>query len=819
MVPRNRSTPPIARALASGADGAVWDELADSSGRIRSMWKDTAAKMQSWSPDERGVLSTTAARMMEDLGTTFNVYNDVADGAQPYQLDPLPLMISRDEWAKVSTGLVQRARLMAALVADLYGPQRLLAEGILPPDLVHSNPLYQPQTRGMQPVGGRFLITSACDLVRNPAGQWMVLADHTRGTGGLGQVLQNRHVVSNLLSDCFEAAPIHRLGRYFELEKLTLQEFCGLRTETPNVVVMTPGFRHPSYFEYAYKARLLGFPLVEAADLTVRERRLYLKTLGGLRRVDGVACRIDDNGIDPLEYWTLGGGGVPGMIEAWRSGNVALANAPGSGFASSPALMPFLPRACKFLLDEDLKLPFVETWWLGQASIRRQILDQLHRYVLMSAFNPQPLLPIRCGTLSAAARRKWVAAIEESPHDFVVQKEVSPSQMPALEGRSLSSKPFFWRTFAVHAKDGPSVMPGGMARVGKSGKPPQLWPWHAGHTKDVWVADSAIATPGPTAVHSLNKTPLKHVTAMDVPSRIAEQLFWVGRYAERIESVTRLLRVTLRQMGGESGRRQREHLAACQALIEGSRLFPETDGIQSGALLSTLTSLVHDTSDYRSLARLTRSLMSNAAAARDRLSDDTWRLFNRLEGLLHSPSHAPRATDLAQTLDTLILHLAALAGMEAENMTRGQGWRFFETGRRIERAISTLKLLQTAAGDDGLKLDPLLETCDSVMTYRRRHFSRPDWEGVRDLIFWDTLNPRSVAFQMEVLDREMQKFPGDPKQGLFPDVMELLAEMNARFAQSGEAGIAEFEWLEEAFEKLSDLLTQHYFSHSVRRVY
>ena len=819
MVPRNRSTPPNTRASLGGADAGVWDETTDVSGQVRPLWKETVAKMQTWTPDERGVLSGTAARMMEDLGTTFNVYSDVADGAQPYQLDPLPLLISREEWAKISVGLEQRARLMEAVVADLYGPQVLLAKGLLPPDLIHANPMFQPQTRGMQPVGGRFLITSACDLARNQAGQWMVVSDQTRGPGGLGQVLQNRQVVSNLLSDCFDSSPVQRLGQFFELEKSTFQEFCGLRTDTPNVVLMTPGFRHPSYFEYAYKARMLGFPLVEAADLTVRERRLYLKTLGGLRRVDGVACRIDDNGIDPLEYWTMGGGGVPGMIEAWRSGNVALANAPGAGFAASPALMPFLPRACKALLDEELKLPFVETWWLGQPSIRRQVLDQLHRYVLMPAFGSQPLLPIRCSTLSPTARRKWAVAIEAAPHEFVVQKDFTPSHMPALDGRAVSSRPVVWRTFAVHAKDGPCIMPGGLARVGKSGKPPQLWPWHAGHTKDVWVADSAVATQGPTVINALNRSLQRHVTASDVPSRIAEQLFWVGRYAERIEAATRLLRVTLRQMSGESGRRQRETLEACHALIDGCRLFPETEEIKPGELLQSLSGLVHDTTDYRGLARLTRSLLSNAAAARDRLSDDTWRLFNRLEGLLQAPASPPKPTDLAQTLDTLILHLAALAGMEAENMTRGQGWRFFETGRRIERAISTLRLLQTADGDDGPKLDPLLEACDSVMTYRRRHFSRPNWEGVSALIFRDPLNPRSVAFQLGVLDRELQKFPGDPTLGLFPQIMAQLAEMDQRFEQADEPGLEDFEWLEEGFEKLSDLLTQHYFSHSVRRVY
>ena len=801
---------------------AVWHEMNDARGQVRPHWQSLGVKIQRWSSDERNSINAAAARMIADLGTTFNVYSDVGCAGQPYELDPIPLLIPPADWTLVSAGLAQRMRLIDTVLADLYGPQQLLQEGLIPPDLVNASPAFLQYARGVQPVGGRFVVTTGCDLVRSSSGAWTVLRDHTSAPGGLGQVLENRNVTSNLLSDQFESLRIARLGAFFDLERTTLQSLLPRRGEMPNVVFLTPGFRHPSYFEHAYKARLLGFPLVEPADLTVRERRLFLKTLAGLRRIDGVASRIDDDGLDPLEHWVRGGGGVPGIIEAWRTGNVALANAPGAGFATTPALMPFLPGICRKWFGEEIKLPFVETWWLSQAHVRKRVLEELHRYVLLSAFGRDGLLPIRCSSLSPAARKQWIATIEERPYDFVAQLDITPSEAPALESRGIRQRPVIWRAFAVNAESGPVVLPGGLARVGKTGQAPQLWPGHAGFTKDVWVSDTAADFMTKTDVKSPRPLKDRHPSALEVPSRIAEQLFWVGRYAERIELATRLLRVTLRNLSGETGRLQQEQLGACLTLIRGTRLVPKDVIILPAQTLRILSNLIHDQAARGGIPSLTRSLLLNAAAARDRLSDDTWRFFNRLEGIVHSPPGVPSASELLRTLDTLVLHLSAFAGMQAENMTRGQGWRFLEVGRRIERALGGLKLLKTASskGDgESLLLDPLLETCDSVMTYRRRHFSRPQLDGVIDLIFFDPINPRSVAYQFGVLDREITGFSGDPDFGLLPRIREHLHDLEQRFSDPSPPDAAEFDRIFTSLEVFADMITQHYFSHSVRRVY
>ncbi len=813
---------PTALPLRAGVAGGVWNEMTEVSGQIRPHWQHLGGKINRWSSEERANLAASAGRMIEDLGTTFNVFSDVGGVGQPYELDSIPLVIPAAEWVKVSAGLAQRIRLLDAVLADLYGPQTLLRDGLVPPDLVHSSRAFRTYACGLQPTGGRHLVTTGCDLARSASGAWSVLRDHTGTPGGLGQVLENRNVISNLLAEPFEVMKPARLAGFLDFERAVLQGFSPRRGELANLVFLTPGFRHPSYFEHAYKARLLGFPLVEPADLTVRERRVFLKTLAGLRRVDGVVCRVDDEGIDPLEHWGGSGEGVPGMVEAWRTGNVALANAPGSNFASSPALMPFLPKICREWFGEDLKLPFVETWWLGQEEVRRRVFEQFQRFVLLSASpRMETLLPIQCAGLSPAARKQWIAAIEERPHEFVVQADVTPSEAPSLEGRALRLRPVVWRAFTLNAPEGPVVLPGGLGLVGKHQRPPQLWPGHAGFTKDVWIPDTPET--GSRVEPRTHKRPLTSPQAApEVPSRIAEQLFWVGRYAERIELATRLLRVSLRCLGGEGGRLQHDQLSACLMLLTGSGLVPDGMVIHPARTLKTLSALVHDHAAAGGISALTRSLLLNAAAARDRLSDDTWRFFNRLETIVNPPATAPGTAELLRTLDTLVLHLAAFAGMQAENMTRGQGWRFLEVGRRVERALGGLHLLGTTAGQgDGadLLLEPLLEICDSVMTYRRRHFSRPQLDGVIDLVFFDRTNPRSVAYQVHVIHGEISRFAGRPDFGLMPAIREHAEALESRFADPAVPGLAEFSGLIDSLEQFSDLLTQHFFSHSVRRVY
>jgi len=791
-----------------------WDEMTDRTGGTRPAWRELARAMGRWTPDDRAGLVTAAERLLEDLGATYNVYTDAGGAGRPFRADPLPLLIDPAEWRRVAAGLQQRSRLLEAVMADVYGPQRLLKEGLLSPDLVHANPDFLPGVRGFQPPGGKYLLASGFDLIRDPWGHWSVLRDHARIPGGLSQTLESRSVSANVLPAEFENSHVARISPFFGTERDILRDMAPVRNEAPLVVLLTPGFRHPWYFEHAFKARALGIPLVESGDLTVRERRLYLKTLSGLRRVDAVACRLEDNGFDPLEAGSDGSDGVPGLMEAWRSGNVALGNAPGSGFAGSRALMPFLPGICRALFDEDLLLPFVETWWLGQKHVCRKILGDLKNYIIFPAFGNEAGLPLRPASLSAAERQNWADRIAARPFAYVAQRDLPVGTAPVLEGRSLKTRPICWRSFSMHTAEGPVMLKGGLALHAKNGLVSTGWEREELVAKDVWVPED----PREAQAAPIQTTAPRDQSGADVPSRIAEQLFWVGRYAERIEFATRLLRTTTRRLTEETTSGHDMQLVVCQSLLTQFHLLPERT--PSGALLTALAGQIHSPADNTGLHGLVRALMWNAASARDRLSDDTWRLFNRLESVLAGKPPTTNASSLVHKLDALVLHLAAFAGMQAENMTRGQGWRFLEIGRRIERALGVLNLLERAAAApdrDESATEPLLETCDSAMTYRRRHLSRPRWDPVVDLLLADVSNPRSVAYQIHVIARESSSFPGIPEFGLFPRIRKRIKKLAATFQPGGE--IPPLAELTRDLSQLADWLTQHYFSHSVRRVY
>jgi uncharacterized circularly permuted ATP-grasp superfamily protein/uncharacterized alpha-E superfamily protein len=801
---------------------AYWHEVTSSDGQVREHWVKLQEEIQQWNPEQRAAYAAAAGRQIEEFGTTFNVFSDVGGAGQPYQLDPIPLVIAAAEWNKISAGLAQRIRLLNAVLADIYGPQQLLRDGLIPPDMVHASSAFQMHARGVQPVGGNFLHSTGCDMVRTANGNWTVLRDHTGTPGGIGQTLENRKITSEMMVGSFEQMDVAPLMGFIDAQREVMRSLSIGKDQGTNVVFLTPGFQHPSYFEHAYKAKLLGFPLVEAADLTVRERRLFLKTLAGLRRVDVLVCRVDHDGIDPLEHWGGRSDGVAGLIEAWRAGNTVISNAPGSSFASSPALMPFLPRICREWFGEEMKLPFVETWWLGQKEIRESVFANFSRYVLLSA-SPQheSPLPLQCSELSPSARKQWIKEILEHPHDFVVQVAVRPSEIPTIENRQLRQRPLVWRGYAIQHGKAVHVMSGGLARVGKGNVPPQLWSHHAGYTKDVWVVGMDGKVPHQSMVIA-TKPFGRGLKAQEVPSRIAEQLFWVGRYAERLELSTRLLRVTLSHLVGGVGSMKEEHFHACHRLLQSAGLIAKEKIVLPAGALSFVSRLIHEPSETMGMRSQISLLMQNAIAARDRLSDDTWRFFNRLDGIVQPTTNGDGFAELTRKLDQLILHMAAFAGMQAENMTRGHGWRFLEIGRRLERGIGTLTLLDAAAQAtpcSGAMLEALLQTCDSVMTYRRRHFSTPELAAVVDLLFADASNPRAFVHQVRIIRNEIDHFPGHTDFGLMPRIREDATKLVAASEHKPGAAEPNFCDLSEDLERFSDSLTQHFFSHSVRRVY
>ena len=812
----------------------AYDEMCLPDGTLRPHWQVFGQAMSAMGGSDMEARRDTVQRLLRDHGVTYNVYGDATGFSRPWSLDLLPLIISASDFKKVSEGLAQRARLFNLMLADIYGPQRLLKEGWIPPAVLHANPGFIRAVQGVMPPGGNFLVLTGSDLVRLPGGSFAVLADRTQSPSGKGYCLENRIIMTNVFPDEFKASKVQRLASFYDMERETLRGMAPSRRGTPSVVMMTPGPYNETYFEHAFKARYLGFPLVEGADLTVRDRRVHLKTLEGLRRVDVLSRRVDEAFCDPLELNADTWLGVPGLVEAWRSGNVALANGLGAGAVETPALFPFLPGLCRHLLGEELKLPSAPTWWCGQQREMEMVLASPERWVLKPAFAVGARDPIFLAELDARRRSEAIAQVRAEPHAWVAQEVLTLSTTPTLVSGTLQPRSMVWRAFTLATRDRYSVMPGGLSRVSAEPGRFVVTMQSGGISKDTWViAEGQVDQTTLLSNQTLIIRPARPPSG--VPSRVADHLFWLGRYAERLEQTVRVLRTIWHRLSGEGSDTQSLEMMSCAKLMAAMKLVPDElpQSPDSRPLLTHLRAMLHDPKCEGGVRILLNRLRYNAASARDRLSDDTWRLFNRIERDVQVNRKGLAISDAVGMLDTLILDLAAFSGMQLENMTRGHGWRFLEIGRRLERALIVLTLAgssaKIAATDDSAVLGPLLEICDSSMTYRRLHFAKPRLVPVLDLLLLNESNPRSVAYQIEALRTQAMQLPVDPMSAFAGREKSLADGLHQQLSRLNLQSLAEKE--SEAFrtvpafcdamfaetEVLSESFTEHYFSHAIRQ--
>ena len=808
----------------------VYDEMVQADGQLRPHWRIFGSFLSQCTSQDLHSRLEAVQHLLRDHGVTYNIYDDALGTSRPWSLDLIPLIIAAEESRQIAEGINQRARLLDAILHDLYGPQRLIKEGWIPPALIGSNPSFLRPVCGTVPPGGRFLHLMGCDLVRHN-GQWSVLADRTQVPSGQGYTLENRIILASVFAEEFNASRVQRLAEYFETERDTLRSLAPDRRGSATIAMLTPGPNDDTYFEHAFKARYLGFPLVESADLTVRDRRVHLKTLEGLRRVDVLVRRLDDVKCDPLELAGNASTGVAGLLESWRSGNITLANGLGTGVITTPALHPFMPGLCRHLLGEELKLPCVPSWWCGQKRELDMVLADPERWVIKEAFVRGARDPIFLGKVDAKTCAAALDKVKAAPHLWIAQESLALSNTPTWVKDHLEPRPVVWRSFALAAGDGYVMMPGGLSRVS-----PQPDSWvvtmrSGGISKDTWVLSD-----GPVVRKTLLNTqpvviqPARPPSA--VPSRVADHLFWLGRYAERLEQAVRVIRASLQRLSGEGTAIQSRELQGCMSLMVELGLLKA--GERMSNLRPVIQALMGDSKLSGSVPQLISSVRYNASAARDRLSDDTWRLFNRMDRDARPVSASPSVSTMLSTLDTLVLDLAAFSGMEQENMTQGHGWRFLEIGRRIERALNIaalVKVASLASETDDVILNPLLEVCDSTMTYRRLHFARPQIVQTGYLLLQDAANPRSVAFQLNSLVYHTERLPADAaSKATISELERVLAaqetlkeldlpSMSTTPEKALEGIPAVCDKLTTELEELSLAITEHYFSHAIRRVH
>jgi uncharacterized circularly permuted ATP-grasp superfamily protein/uncharacterized alpha-E superfamily protein len=803
-----------------------YDEMLAAPSVPRAHWRQLFEQLSATAPEALRDRVQWVRRQVRENGVTYNVYADPEGADRPWELDTLPMILPAEEWAGIEAAIRQRATLLNKVLVDVYGEQRLLAEGLLPPALVYGHSGYLRPCRGVKPPGDVMLHMYAADLARSADGRWWVVDDRTQAPSGAGYALENRLVISRLYADLFRDLRVQRLASFFATLRDSLAHWApverGNGGAAPLTVLVTPGPHNETYFEHTYLARYLGIPLVEGSDLTVREDKVWLKTLSGLQRVHVILRRLDDDYCDPLELRSDSALGIAGLVEAVRRGNVLVANGLGSNLLETGALLGFLPKLCEQLLGETLRMPSVATWWCGEPAALADVVAKLDRVVIKGAYSQMRVDPMFGEDLDERGRARVTAMLKARPQMYVAQELVQLSQAPvcdARQGQQLRASAIGLRVYACASPNGYVVMPGGLTRAATGTDARVISMQRGGSSKDTWVLSA-----GPVSTFSLLKRetgPQDLVrTGLNLSSRVVENLYWFGRNAERCDDMARLLRVALLRVIEEGPVERERTWGGIAGVLQFTGIFDEAKmPADEVSIARTLRAAVLD--DTRpGLARGLKELLRVASQLRERLSLDNWRTLNHMARRLQGVR--ARQSALSETLAELDRDIAAfmtLSGFALDGMTRDHGWRFLSIGRRIERLqFLCAVLLQALKGPADTDLTWVLELADSSVTYRSRYMARPEWLPVLDLLVRDVTNPRSVVFQLKGLSdfagRIGDAYGESIEENLESAVTALEALDPGADLRNGSARLAALlqEW-HDAASRLSEQLGLRFFSH------
>lgn len=793
------------------APPALFDAYQASAGTLDEFQRLQAGPASLWQPfvDRINTLGATglatAWKRGEDLlhenGIAHNPVSDGSASERRWDLDPIPFLLSEAEWETLRDGVIQRAHLWNRFLHDCYGAQELLHEGLLPPSLLFSQLNYNRSLRHLPDPQRPLLTLYAVDVARAPDGSWMVVADRTEAPNGTGFALENRIVINGVFPETTKRLHLLRLAPYFQALRTALVALAPSAVDSPHVVLLSPGPGDHTYFEDAYLSRYLGISLAVGEELTVRDDRLYLKTVSGLKRVHVLVRRVPETVSDPLEIPTNSHLGVPGLMQVIRAGGVCVVNPPGTGIAEAPALLPFLPAIARRLLGEDLLIPSIETSWGGDHPDLHGSFDPATS-VVKSAVARHLFPPSITRTLSDEQLEKVRQKLAAEPDRYVVQREMPFSTAPAWNGESLEPRRVAIRLFLFAEKDSYRVMPGGLVRcASQSDALPGLSLRTQTNSKDLWIL-SDRPRPESVATNLPTHQEIRRVSGT-LSSRAADNMLWIGRYSERAEYATRVLLEVIRCTTDEQDSGASPALLPLlKTLAHHDYLDPALDLAKlvsnRAALLEALQPLFFERAPERSasldsIPQNLRRLRSLAALSRNRLSQEAWRITQGLAQLVRGP--LPRIlANFHPPLQQGILYQSAFNGTCRENLTRSDSWRFLNIGRRLERCTWLLTLVDEvlALYPDlpSSVLDAALSVADCTLTYRFRYHGAPTPLATLDLLLYDPANPRGLAYGVADLDCDFRALPSsDPHQILRPahrTILRALHHLQTELLVSGD---------------------------------
>lgn len=746
------------------------DDACTTDGNIKPEWEYMLGSLRDLGAEVLHEREQKARRILRDDGATFNSYSGEGGPSGNWELDPVPYIIGSEDWARIEQGLLERSELFNLMLRDLYGPRTLVRHGLLPPEALFSHGGFLRACQGIQMPGEHELIMHAVDMVRRADGSMCVLSDRTQAPSGAGYVLENRTVMSRVFPSLYRDSHVHRIASFYQRLRLKLISLSP-SDEPPLIALLTSGGHNETYFEHTHLASYLGFPLVQSGDLIVRNGYLWMKSMDGLKRVDVLLRRVDDAYCDPVELRSDSRLGVPGLLEVVRAGRVVVANPLGSGVLENPVLLKYLPQISKSLLGREPRLHSVKTYWCGDDSDLEFITANIRELIIKPAYRGTGIISVWGGDLDDAQIAQLLATLHSKRYQYVAQVRLEKPHIPAFANGRLEPRPSLLRTFSVATDGSYKILPGGLTRIGVAAGSMVISMQSGSPSKDTWV--TATEPERSASVESTLDNARSSVDAplLSLPSRVVENLYWMGRYAERAEASLRLLRTVFVLLHGEEPLTAGARKILLQTISDTTMTVPGFATASKAVLANPdaeLLRIIRDGSLAGSVKSTLNRMLSAAEESKELLSTDTMRVINDLRdamtgldlalasGLTSAPEEA---------LDPLVTALTALSGLMHESMIRGIGWCFMELGKRIERAlqiISTVRCLVTPVTDEvdqSTLLTALLISMEVLITYRRRGRQRQGIELGLELVLLDSSNPRSLVFQLEQLQKHLAALP------------------------------------------------------------
>jgi uncharacterized circularly permuted ATP-grasp superfamily protein/uncharacterized alpha-E superfamily protein len=829
-----------------------YNELFSGKGTMRPDWEAFFSSLHQLGPKEIQSRTNDILRLLKENGVAYNIYNDPSGQSRPWELDPIPQLITATEWDTINTALVQRAELFNLLLKDIYGPQTLIKEGILPQELIYMHPGFLRACANIALPEQQHLMLYAADMARGTDGRLWVISDRTQAPSGYGYALENRFAMSSVLPELFSNLQVRRLSPYFDSLQQALTNIAPNKTDNPRIVILTPGPDNETYFEHAYLAAYLGLTLVQGNDLMVKDNYVWLKTIEGLEKVDVIYRRLDDNYCDPLELRGDSLLGVPGLLQVVRKGNIAIANPLGSSIIENAGLVPFLPSIAKHFFGTDLLTKSIATWWCGQPKEMQYVIDHIPNLVIRRIFrnNAGTRSAIDGASLSAGEIAALAKEIKANPYLYVGQEKINFSSTPSWVDGKIQAGHSLIRSFLVSNSNNSYVaMPGGLTRTSYAENSFIISNQSGGISKDTWVLSAGDEHEQPVKLQLKSDAVQGSLHKRSLPSHTAENLFWVGRYTERVIYNARLQRTVMQYILQNIHLTDADTKASKEILLQAvthcTFTYPgfveqEEQEVNKDLFLNPmqeLTDILYNDSRTGSLSYNISMLKRSVYSVRNFWALDTWRVLRQMEEKWNEAKATKHLDHLGMiaTIDTLNTSMFAFLGMNRESVRREQGWNILDLGRKLEQSLYIINLLKNIFQQkqqdktEHDMLESVLIATQSLITYRYTYRDHLQLPLVLELLMLDMNYPKSLAYLVHKIKRYVSLLPKTIKNQPLSEQERLILEADTLLKLANGVALSQYnsqskeysvltEFLEKLYSLLADtslLISKTYFKHSL----